>query len=323
MMSEKIVMRIKILVASILLLIVFTSPVDAASNSNINILLNGKAVSFTNDSGYPFVDENNRTMVPLRATMEAAGFVVGYDMTEKTAIVITENRRIEVPIGTNLIYTNNQLTENDTNAVVKNNRTYLPIRAVLENAGYTVEWDSKTRTVNAYTFSFDTNSFTPYSTSSLSTLATNVLNGNVVYINGQYYATPDYVKRMSNVQVHYDDPDLNVARYPEAGRTDFADDVIEWIEVHRFGYVLVSDYQLREYGIVGEPSERNGYEYVYAFYEDGLYGTYLRYPVDEMTAEFMGATNATGTFNGIRMKKEDGTLYFYQSDLIDKDIDLW
>lgn len=32
----------------------------------------------------------------------------------------------------------------------------------------------------------------PYNTSSLSTLADNVLSGNVVYYNGSYWATPDY-----------------------------------------------------------------------------------------------------------------------------------
>lgn len=64
-----------------------------------------KEVTFTDSSGYPYLDENNRTMVPLRVTMESAGFVVGYDENLRTAIVITEHNRIEVPIGTNKIYT--------------------------------------------------------------------------------------------------------------------------------------------------------------------------------------------------------------------------
>src|SRR5690606_19899606 len=143
------------------------------------------------------------------------GFAVGYDPNAHTAIVITEHNRIEVPIGTNKIYTNNQLIENDTNAVVKNGRTYLPIRVVLENAGYTVEWDAATRTVNAYNFKFDENELILYSTSNLATLVDNILKGNVVYINGQYYATPDYVKRLVNPKITYLGDDLNTAIYPQ------------------------------------------------------------------------------------------------------------
>ncbi|AEG61755.1 copper amine oxidase N-terminal domain-containing protein [Desulforamulus ruminis] len=302
---------------------IFTVPASAASHSGINILLNGKAVEFTNDSGYPFVDENNRTMVPLRVTMESAGFVVGYDTNARTAIVITEHNRIEVPIGTNKIYTNNQLTENDTVAVVKNGRTYLPIRAVLENAGYTVEWAGDTNTVNAYTFNYDAKEFVPYSTSSLSTLLENILKGNVIYYQGQYYATPEYVKMMTNVQVHYYGNDLNTAIYPQASRYDLAEfdeSQIEWVSGITFDYILVQDSQLAEFGIAGKRSDIPGYSYVYAFYEQGISGDKIIYCVDEMTDKFINATDATGTFNGIRMKKESGTLFFNYADLKAKGI---
>ncbi|OQB13560.1 MAG: hypothetical protein BWY15_01635 [Firmicutes bacterium ADurb.Bin193] len=297
--------------------IVLTVSTTAASDSNINVLLNGKAVLFTDDSGYPYVDENNRTMVPLRITMESAGFAVGYDANANTAIVITEHRRIEVPIGTNKIYTNNQLTENDTIAVVKNGRTYLPIRAVLENAGYTVEWADSIKTVNAYNFDYNANEFVPYSTSSIKTLLENVLKGNVVYINGQYYATPDYVKMMTNVQVHYFGNDLNTAIYPQENRNtlaDFDESKIEWISGIPFDYILVSNSRLDELGVVGKQSEIPTYSYIYAFY-DGKDINTVFYCVSEMTDEFMTAENKTGIFNGIRMKKENGILYFNYQDL--------
>lgn len=320
-------MKKRSLIASLLSLIMFctmfTVPVGAASNNSINILLNGKAVKFTNDSGYPYVDENNRTMVPLRVTMESAGFAVGYDSNAHTAIVITEHNRIEVPIGTNKIYANNQLTENDTNAVVKNGRTYLPIRAVLEKAGYTVEWAGDTRTVNAYTFNYDENEFIPYSTSSLTTLVDNILKGNVVYINGQYYATPDYVKMMTNVQVHYLGDDLNTAIYPQESRYDLADfdeSQIEWVGGLLFDKILVNDSQIEKFGVKGKPSEIPGYSYIYAFYEQGSSNTEIVYPVNEMTEEFMNAADSTGTFNGIRMKKENGSLLFNYSDVKERNI---
>ncbi len=319
-------MKKKSIIVSLLSIIMFCTvlivPVDATSNE-INILLNGKAVPFPADSGYPYVDENNRTMVPLRVTMEFAGFAVGYDPDAHTAIVITEHNRIEVPIGTNKIYTNNQLTENDTNAVVKNGRTYLPIRAILEKAGYTVEWAGDIKTVNAYTFNYTENEFIPYSTSSLSTLLDNILEGNVVYINGQYYATPDYVKLLTNVQVHYFGDDLNNAIYPQESRYDLADfdeSQIEWVGGLLFNKVLVNDSQIEKFDVKGKASDIPGYSYIYAFYKQGSSSTEIVYPVNEMTEEFMNTSDATGTFNGIRMKKENGELLFNYTDLKERDI---
>lgn len=39
-----------------------------------------------------------------------------------------------------------------------------------------------------------------------------------------------------------------------------------------------------------------------------------------MTEEFMNTSDATGTFNGIRMKKENGELLFNYTDLKERDI---
>lgn len=208
----------KILLFTIMIILLVINSFTVNANTDINILLNGTSVVFDEGTGHPYVDENNRTMVPLRATMESAGFVVGYDTTAQTAIIITEYNRIEVPIGTNKVYVNNILKENDTAAVVKNDRTYLPIRIILEVAHYTVEWDSNTKTVNAYTYDYDEETFVPYHTTNITTLIEKLLSGQVVYINGQYYATPEYVKLLNNVQVHYSGSDLNTAIYPQQNR---------------------------------------------------------------------------------------------------------
>jgi len=189
----------------------------------INVVINGHAVIFSGDSGYPFIDRNGRTMVPLRVTMESAGFAVGYDSVKQTAIVITDRSRIEVPIGTDYIYCNNILIPNDTFSVVRDGRVYLPIRIVLEAVYYTVEWDAMTFSVVAYNFLIDDYTFVPYSTSSPATLIEAVRKGNVVYINGRYYATPEYMRMLTNAKVHYLGDDLNTAIYPEKDRFWFSE----------------------------------------------------------------------------------------------------
>lgn len=212
--------KLLFIIVTILLAMAFLT---VHADAGINILLNGKTVIFDDNTGYPYVDENNRTMVPLRATMESAGFVVGYDNNAQTAIIITEYNRIEVPVGTNKVYVNNTLKENDTIAVIQNDRIYLPIRMILEIADYTVEWDSSTKTVNAYTYAYDEENFEPYHTTDISTLLEKLLSGQVVYIDGQYYATPEYVKLLNNVQMYYSGDDLNTAIYPQKDKFLWAD----------------------------------------------------------------------------------------------------
>lgn len=295
------------------------SPFQANAADNIHILINGTPVKFTQDSGYPFVDENNRTLVPLRITMEAAGATVGFDEKKQTAIVVKEHDRIEVPIGVDYLYNNNKKIQNDTRAVSKNNRIYLPIKAILESADYTVEWDNKTQTVNAYNFDYNSNELVPYSTGSLDTLVKDILNGNVVYLNGNYYATPEYVKMLSNAKTTYLGNDLNTAIYPEKDRDVFLDldpSTPRWVSVGaQFDKVSVNKEMVEDASRLEENPVRPGYFYTYAFYKNGVMGINVTYIMDEITDEFMAQENATGTFNGIRVKRENGTIYFHSQDL--------
>lgn len=295
-----------------------------AADSSVNILLNGKAVIFNDDTGYPYVDENNRTMVPLRVTMESAGFVVGYDGEKQTAIVITEHERIEVPIGTNIIYENNNKIENDTIAVVKNGRTYLPIRAVLEAANYTVEWEANSNSVIAYTYKYNSTDFVPYNTSSLETLVSRVLSGEVVYVDGQFYATPEFVKMLNTVQVHYTGNDLNTAIYPQASRYDLVDidtqtqqeiqpSDNEWVSEDEF-WKLESGY---EFGFV---TTSNGLGY--GFYKSsGLTGTVSeQIVIKNMPLDFAEIDREITEYDGIKFKSSNGEIFINITDLKTKGI---
>jgi SLAP domain-containing protein len=113
----------------------------------VNINIDGVSVEFTEDSGVPFVDESNRTQVPLRATMEAFGAKVDWDQKNYVAIVEKDGITVKVPIWQSYIYKNDELVFNDTSAMIIDNRTYLPIRVVLEAFGADVDWDGDTQTV--------------------------------------------------------------------------------------------------------------------------------------------------------------------------------
>ena len=292
----------------ILTVLLFCKSAYAENDAPINVIINGKSVNFTDSTGSPFLDENGRTMVPLRVTMEAAGAVVGYDAHNKTAIVVTEHCRIEVPIGTDYLYCNNTKKQNDTTSTTFNGRTYLPIRAVLEAAGFTMEWDGKTRTVNAYTFKVDESTLVPYSTSNPITLIERLLSGDVVYVNGQYYATPDYIKMLVNTQVHYSGDDLNTAIYPQASRFDFAkvqvnDVPKEWVSETDLTKKSISFYCM----VVGSDTKKG-------FFTIGVVSRTL-YEMPSLPDDF-STSPITGIYDSIAIKIENGLIMFRQDDLI-------
>lgn len=117
----------------------------------INVSINGKKVNFNNDTGRPYIDNNGRTQVPLRITMEDAGADVTWHGDTKTARVEKEGISVLVQIGQENITVNGETVKNNTAAVINDNKTYLPIRVVLESLGYDVTWDDYTKTVDAKT----------------------------------------------------------------------------------------------------------------------------------------------------------------------------
>lgn len=112
------------------------------------VYINGEKVVFNEESGRPFV-ENGRTLVPLRRTMEAFGAEVIWDSETRSAIVRKAPVTVLCTIDENCIYRNGVALPNDAAAVIRNGRTYLPIRAVLEAFGAEVTWDGGVKVTTA------------------------------------------------------------------------------------------------------------------------------------------------------------------------------
>lgn len=112
----------------------------AAAKDAVSVEIDGEAVAFSADSGYPYVDENGRTQVPLRAVMEQFGCTVTWDEANKSAVIESGDTTVVVPIGEAYLLVNGETVPMDTAAVAKDGHTYLPIRPVLEAFGAQVRW---------------------------------------------------------------------------------------------------------------------------------------------------------------------------------------
>jgi len=139
----------KILLIILLQLLLFSvsyADIFSAQN-NVNITIDGVRILFDEYTGNPFIDINSRTLVPLRKVLEAYGALVDWDSQKREVIINYNNIIIKVPIDKKIIYRNNLVYINDTEAIIKDSRTYIPIRKVVELIGGEVNYDMDSRTV--------------------------------------------------------------------------------------------------------------------------------------------------------------------------------
>ena len=163
-------------------LMVPAAATDAAENA-ITVTVDNKAVVW--EDATPFI-QDNRTLVPLRAAAEAMGLEVDWDGAAKcasfsasykptqkwmdeikqdepqmfltqTTVKMYANQDSYEAVNVWTVYDANGNTvdvqeevlplEMDSAVVMKDNRTYAPIRYVAERFGYEVGWDAESRTV--------------------------------------------------------------------------------------------------------------------------------------------------------------------------------
>ena len=92
---------------------------------------------FTMDAA-PYVDSNWRTMVPIRALAEAFDATVTYDNDDRTVTIEYNEQTIVMTVDEATYTVNGVEGEMDTEAVIKGDRTYVPIRFAAEAMGFTV-----------------------------------------------------------------------------------------------------------------------------------------------------------------------------------------
>ena len=133
-----------IFVVSVLFLVNMTF-VAAADVSMVIKLTIGK-LSYTKNGDQktsdvaPFISSDNRTMVPIRLISEALGAKVDWNADTQTVTLTLNDKILRVII-------NQQLSNNMGTAVIRDNRTFVPVRYVSEQLGAKVDWDGMTQTV--------------------------------------------------------------------------------------------------------------------------------------------------------------------------------
>lgn len=120
-------------------------------NESVSVEINKQLIIFEASDGVPFVDTNNRSQIPVRKVLETIGISVDWDPINEHVVTRMGNDECLIPIGENRIIFNGQDILIDTVAVIKDSRTYIPIRPIIEAYGYHIAWDSYKNCIYIYT----------------------------------------------------------------------------------------------------------------------------------------------------------------------------
>ena len=98
---------------------------------------------------------NDRTLVPIRAIVEAFDGDVIWDGATQTVELSMDGDTITLVINSNRAYLNNKACTLDVAPAIINERTMLPIRFIAESFNLGVAWESDSRTISIIRNSFD------------------------------------------------------------------------------------------------------------------------------------------------------------------------
>ncbi len=97
----------------------------------------------TNNTEVQPIVQNGRTLIPVRFVAEKFGAKVGWDDATQTVTVNGSGKLVKLVIGSNVMTVNGAETILDVPAQTINDRTLIPLRALVEALGKTVYWDDR------------------------------------------------------------------------------------------------------------------------------------------------------------------------------------
>ena len=121
------------------------------------VVIDNKPLYFSGNDGFglPFIDMNNRTLLPVRKIVESMGAKVSYTSNKKGEVVSVSadlnGTHVNFNIGSKIYSINEKHLTMDTVAVIKYGRTYIPARPVLEAFGYEISYSHEGKSVYAMT----------------------------------------------------------------------------------------------------------------------------------------------------------------------------
>ena len=131
-----------------LAMLLSTVNVFAVRHKERDIPLNGIIVNdhIVYSDVYPYI-KNSRTYVPIRFIAEELGYDVKWDGANKKVTMTNDGTTVELTIGSNKMMVNGKAVLLDAPAEIRDDRTFVPLRAIAEAFGEKVDYSKDYKAV--------------------------------------------------------------------------------------------------------------------------------------------------------------------------------
>ena len=161
--------KIRLLSVTLILFSLLTSCISISAKTNDVVVslqidnpimeVNGDSVEIDSGRGTKPLIVSGRTLVPIRAIIEAFDGTVSWDGIKNTVTLKMDDDSIKLVIGKNTAYLNNKSHTLDVAPAIINERTMLPLRFIAESFNLGVAWDDETNTVSVIRNLFDADEY--------------------------------------------------------------------------------------------------------------------------------------------------------------------
>lgn len=141
----------------IFLVVAILSQVTWAT-ADVFVKVDGNLVDFPDAK--PFIQtESSRTMIPIRFVAESMGADVQWVANARSVVIKKGSKTITLRIGNKMAVVNGKELNFDAAAIIVQDRTFVPLRFVMETLDASVNWEEKTRTVEIRTDIYEKGGF--------------------------------------------------------------------------------------------------------------------------------------------------------------------
>ncbi|QST02948.1 N-acetylmuramoyl-L-alanine amidase (plasmid) [Pontibacillus sp. ALD_SL1] len=118
----------------------------ATAGSLLTVVVDGDKVKFPDQK--PYINQDNRTMVPVRFVSEELGYKVKWESAKKQVTITNGSSSVILTLGSRYMKINGKTEKMDTAATLVSGRTFVPIRFVSQSLDSSIKYDSKTKTIS-------------------------------------------------------------------------------------------------------------------------------------------------------------------------------
>jgi hypothetical protein len=195
----------------------------------VNVVQDGYKIWFPDAQA--FLGENGRTMVPIRFVAEKMEADVTWEPNTQTALIHKGNQEIQLTIGEGAALVNKEPVPLDTSTILKEERTFVPLRFVSEVLGAEVSWNEASATAFIQSVVTDPSKLDPWGRLIRTTdLPTNAADypyiladvPNEIYEMKYPHSHPDVTQRATSAELYANWPEFkkeNVTIWMERLRT--------------------------------------------------------------------------------------------------------